>query len=772
MINMMKRSAQKQKSVIALFGLITFICLFIFVPYHLNNRTFLLGWDMRTEYCSYFYNLRYMLRTAAAEHKIPFYSWTTFLGNDYYSTKLFYYQDVFDYGFAFFTDWTYYQVIVIQVFLKFLIAGFSFYQYARYRQYQEKTCILGGLLFAFSAYGMQVQMHPFFASFFVFLPFYFLSVDRYLKEKKKYGFIFWVFFLLFTNYYLFYSVSLFTVFYFLFRYLQMHQNLKGAMKQAFPLIGCYLIGALLCGVVLVPEVLYILSNSRVGKSSSVLAYSSIIPYLDYLLGIVTPTSMLANRSSVIGGLYSYVTANDSVMAVFLWSGSISALLFPQLLKRGKEQKANWTAVLIISVFSLIPFLCSAMHGFSEPSFRWLQAPAFLFLSMCLPFLEDPSICDARLLKITVWVEPAILLAGPLLLAWSTGTEISALWPDYAMLFVSAGFLAAVGFSLLSWKMKLAGLLSVAELCCTAYFSFYGNPFFVGQDPQYVYRVDHSTGMPEEYNQYLLQLDAANSTQFYRTYIDTSTVFWQYSQNLNLNNDIMAFGTYDSTYSSSMDDMKKLADVTTYLNWVFDVKDQAVITLCSGKYALVQDQNGLPEGGHYRKIGDYHGYEVYQNEDYVNLGKTYTKAVPYSDYAAGSSAFTDAVITEDADYQEVQALLGTESVSFEWVRKSMNTLDAAIDTQENGFAVLAIPYDKGWSITVNGEAVKTYRVSGGLIGIALQQGHNEVHMQFVSRGFHAGAVLSGIGLASLIVLIWMDRRHKKPQDSSRDESEDC
>ena len=66
---------------------------------------------------------------------------------------------------------------------------------------------------------------------------------------------------------------------------------------------------------------------------------------------------------------------------------------------------------------------------------------------------------------------------------------------------------------------------------------------------------------------------------------------------------------------------------------------------------------------------------------------------------------------------------------------MNTLDAAIDTQENGFAVLAIPYDKGWSITVNGEAVKTYRVSGGLIGIALQQGHNEVHMQFVSRGFH-------------------------------------
>ena len=47
------------------------------------------------------------------------------------------------------------------------------------------------------------MMHPFFASFFVFLPLYFAGIDRYIMERKKGLFILMVFFLFVNNYYLF-----------------------------------------------------------------------------------------------------------------------------------------------------------------------------------------------------------------------------------------------------------------------------------------------------------------------------------------------------------------------------------------------------------------------------------------------------------------------------------------------------------------------------------------------------------------------------------------
>lgn len=761
-----KSFISKHKSQLILFALITLICAFIFVPYWISGNTFMLGWDMRTEYSSNFYNLRLMLKEAISEHKLPFYCWNTFLGNNYWSTKLFYYQDTFDYIFALGTDLDYYTVVQIQTYLKFLIAGFGFYTYAKYHHYSSRTCVLSGLLFAFSAYGMQTQMHPFFSSFFVFLPYYFLSVDKYLQEKKKYGFIFWVFFLLFTNYYMFYSVSIFTILYFLYQYQKLHGTLKHFMKQALPLIGCYLVGALICGVVLIPEAMYVLTNERVGQSSTVFTYQSLLPYINFLIGVITPTSTLANRTSSLGTLYSYVSSNNSVMAVFLWCGSIMAIAFPQFMsKKNHDWKANRISILAVTLFTLVPFLCSFMHGFSEPSFRWLQGPIVLLLVMGLPYLEDLQYFDPKLLKRSILPEAVILLGAPLLMAAVTGKAFSDLWPDYAVLIIAALFLILIWFLTLQKRTKAVAVVTVAELCFVAYESFYATPYFVGQDSTYVDDVEHSLGGTDDFNEYMQTLDGNNSTQFYRTYVDTSTVFWDYSINLNLNHNMMGFSAYDSTYSSSMDDMKQLGDITAYLNWTFDIKDSNIINLCSGKYAVVQDESGLPEGGHYTYLSDFHGYEIYQNDDYVNLGKTYSKVISYSEYQGDTDVLNDTVIAKDEDLEEIKGLLGSDTVSFAWVRRSMNELDATIETTEDGFTVLSIPYDEGWTVTDNGETVKTYRVSGGLTGIALSSGKNEIHMQYVPKGFKYGEYATVAGVVLLAGMIILDLRRRKKIQSN-------
>ena len=73
----------------------------IFVPYLVNGKAFILGWDMRTIYSSNFENLRTMVQAFRTGGTLPYWSWVNFLGNDFYSSKLFYFNDFFEYFFVF-----------------------------------------------------------------------------------------------------------------------------------------------------------------------------------------------------------------------------------------------------------------------------------------------------------------------------------------------------------------------------------------------------------------------------------------------------------------------------------------------------------------------------------------------------------------------------------------------------------------------------------------------------------------------------------------------
>ena len=157
---------KKRKDLFILVGIITLISILIFLPYLIKSEVFYLGWDVRTQYSSFFEELRTVLQQSLQEHKLPFYSWNYFLGNNFYASKLFYYHDFLDWFFALFTNWSYNNVIIAQTYIKFLISGLTFYAYCSYNKYSSKTRIIGSLLYTFSAFGISIMMHPFFATFF------------------------------------------------------------------------------------------------------------------------------------------------------------------------------------------------------------------------------------------------------------------------------------------------------------------------------------------------------------------------------------------------------------------------------------------------------------------------------------------------------------------------------------------------------------------------------------------------------------------------------
>ncbi|MBQ1468588.1 MAG: YfhO family protein [Solobacterium sp.] len=754
----MKRNPERP--VLWLFVLTTLVCAFIFVPYLHGETAFVLGWDMRTLYSSNFESLRTQMQEWMSTGKLPFWSWSTFLGNDYYSSKLFYFQDLFDYPFAF-TSMRYRDIAVIQTYLKFLTASFSFYAYARYQRFSRRTSILGSLMFAFSAYNLQTMMHPFFGSFFVFLPLYFLGVDRYIVEKKPWLFVFMVFFLFVNNYYLLYSLSLFTIIYFIWRWNRLYHDLQGMMKEAVKLIGYYMIGFLLSGVVVVPEVITILSNSRVGNRSTILFYDSLKPYLDYLVAVFTPTSALANRETVLASLYSYTSANNSVMAVFLWSSSLTALLVPQLFRKERRDKIEGILWGVITAVALIPILSSVMHGFSEPSFRWLASPSFLLVVSVLPLLDHNSTLNMPWLKRTVlFLVLASVICTPVI-SLVTTHSLAYLSEEWYLPLMCIPTMILIGYGLIHNRQNIVLWSVIAELCLVSFMSFYGTPEFTGITKEEDDLLSRLMGEKNEYNLYMEAVDEDNTHQFWRTYIDPLNVYWGRSTNYNLNYNIRGFLSYDSTYHYSANDLKALDQehVQHYLPWTFHVQNPDILNLCSAKYAVVLDESEVPFKN-YEFVTNYYVTSVYRNLDYVNLGKTYTKVISYDEYTPSMSGILeDTVIAHAEDVEEIRGLMGNSVTVFDTAYPETNSMYAEIYTGEAGFAVISVPYDKGWHVSVNDQEVKSYMVSGGLTGIPLVSGYNYIYMSFTPRGLKPGAICTLAGLILMVIVMIINKKKK-------------
>lgn len=758
----MRQNLTKYKYPLILFILITLICCFIFIPYIISDTEFVLGWDMRTLYSSNFEGLRNLINSCLKNKELPFWSWTSFLGNDYYSSKLFYFQDIFDYPFAF-TNWNYYTIIKIQTYLKFVTAGFSFYAYARFNKYQYKTSIIGSLMFAFSAYGLQTMMHPFFGSFYVFLPLYFLAIDNYIYNKKYFGYIFITFFLLVNNYYLFYSVSIFTILYFIYRYYCFHKKLKGFFIAAIPLIGSYFLGLLLSSFALVPEALAILSNERVGASSSILTYDSIIPYLNYIVSIFIPTSIFANRDTAISTIYSYVSTNESVMAVFLWASSLLFLLFPQLFNDKKKSLKYYISLGTIILFSLIPFLSSFMHGFSEPSFRWLQSPTFFLIIIVLPFIENLSLINIKKLKFTLFIAILIIIFSTPITAMISGYDFSKMINEYLMLvpFIITALLCYLAIK--HYNYKFITLSLCLELAICSMFSYYFCPFFSKFDKNTMHQIHHVLQNEDDFNNYMLNIDNENENDFYRVYVDPSSVYWDMSINLNLDFNIMGLLSYDSTYNSTVNDLKKVDDIEAYLPWTFDIRNTDIINFVNTKYAIVTDESQVPFKN-YEYVTDFNYFKIYENLDYYNLGKTYTKIITYEEYIS-SNQLNDYIICNENDYEEIKQYIGNTTSYIDTVSKTNNTLYATITCNEDSFLIISVPNDPGWHISVNGEKVNSYQVNGGFMGIPIKSGYNEIYLSFTPYGFKLGIFMSFIGII-LIISIYAFQKSKKSENNHK------
>ena len=90
----------------------------------------------------------------------------------------------------------------------------------------------------------------------------------------------------------------------------------------------------------------------------------------------------------------------------------------------------------------------------------------------------------------------------------------------------------------------------------------------------------------------------------------------------------------------------------------------------------------------------------------------------------------------------------------------NHLSGTIHAQEDQMLFFSIPYDKGWTVKIDGKKVKTKALGKAFLTVKVPEGKHKVSLTYVSSGFKEGAILSVAGFVIIILIMLFSQRKKK------------
>lgn len=105
--------------------------------------------------------------------------------------------------------------------------------------------------------------------------------------------------------------------------------------------------------------------------------------------------------------------------------------------------------------------------------------------------------------------------------------------------------------------------------------------------------------------------------------------------------------------------------------------------------------------------------------------------------------------------------------FELSKFSDTYLKGTITADTNGTMYTSIPYDKGWTVYVDGKETKTHAFENALLAINLAEGEHTIEFKYMPSGLKLGIVLtvSAIVIFSIIVIVDLMKKKRINENNS-------
>lgn len=243
------------------------------------------------------------------------------------------------------------------------LAGLSFSGFGLYQKKSKMGVLGGSIIYAFCGYALFIGIRDvFFMGAMYILPLIFIGVDKVFKKEKPYLFILMTALAAFTNYYLFFMISVWIFIYGVYRYFMLFG--KEGMKFSkivgwiSKCIGYYLIGTIMASVILIPTVLQLMGAERLSNQSSIPLFYSLDYYWKLLVRFTTSESM-----EVWTHLGFAPVCFIAVVVLFL--------------KKNKKYIPYRIAFIMCMLFLMIPLVGSLMNAGSYVVNRWVWAFSML-----------------------------------------------------------------------------------------------------------------------------------------------------------------------------------------------------------------------------------------------------------------------------------------------------------------------------------------------------------------------------------------------------------
>ena len=667
--------------------------------------------------------------------------------------------------------------------LKMALAGGGGYLWARRWVRSEDWSMVAGCLYAFSGFTVYNIFFNHFLDVVALFPYMLASLDDAVLDGKRGWFPFWVALNLVNNYFFFAGQAVFLILYLL--CMLAGRAYKIGPRRFAVLAGETLLGCAMGCVLLIPAGLSLIQNPR-----------TIDPYngYGYLLygnsqqyGAILYSAFLMPDAPYFRDMFQEGILKHTSMTAYLpLVGIAGGIAFC----RGRRSHPFTYIMKACILWAFVPVLNSAFYALNSSYYaRWYYMPVLVLCGATAYVLARPHLSEQQVPR--AWRVVALVTLSAAVFALVPNTDekgnfqlgVVDLQPRFWGIF-AVSVLGVLLFWVL-WKLArnrrgwakamLAGVLAFSFFYGTVHLSLTKYPQW-GTDSDLIAETYDSVAELDE----LLPGDA-----FYR--LDA----YGAHSNLGLWFDKSCLQFFNSTVAPSIMEFYPEVGVTRDVNSKPDAQNYALRGLLSVRYTLVakdsaDDWDGENLSG-WTLCGQTSAYDVYQNDNWVPMGFTYdfyvTKAqldtVPEKERA---QILMRALLLDEDQIETYAGLLDPLPEEELEDRTANRYAEDCADRRAGGVVEFAanrsgftahtnyadqelvffsVPYDDGFTATVNGVPAVIEKVDNGLMAVLVPAGDADIEFTYHTPGLALSARISLAGVAVYgVYLLFLYRTRKR------------
>lgn len=245
--------------------------------------------------------------------------------------------------------------------------------------------------------------------------------------------------------------------------------------------------------------------------------------------------------------------------------------------------------------------------------------------------------------------------------------------------------------------------------------------------------------------------------------------------------------FDDAGQSNFGSTQPVSSTDLYESWQYTDPDGYIVTVeptqadeeLQGQwhesqisYSSVKYDTVMPG---YTYVSTSNGFNLWENEYYIPMGFTYDSYILAEDFESfaeierGNVMLSAMVISNEqaSRHDDILQKLDIENcvVSYEqyyadcreraqescsYYMPDSSGFSAEITLESENLVFFSVPYDSGWTATVNGEAVEIEQVNIGFMAVRCPAGVSEIRFEYTTPWLKTGIIMSVVTLAVLLL----------------------